>query len=176
MYFKSKFFSYTFRYRLRMFIIEKLTVHTSEDKKIKVSLSQFSTLPVMLKLVPCMTTTRGQHCSAPPRHRLNQISHIVSWYCSPFLLQHLAELIEGLRWRLSLAHTFIQLIPKVFNGIQVRRFGRPWKYIDVILLKVVHCYTRCVWPSVVLLEKIPLSVNYVHEVRLDNLVSVPYSC
>ena len=32
MYFKSKFFSYTFRYRLRMFIIEKLTVHTSEDK------------------------------------------------------------------------------------------------------------------------------------------------
>jgi hypothetical protein len=26
-----------------------------------------------------MTTTRGQHCSAPPRHRLNQISHIVSW-------------------------------------------------------------------------------------------------
>jgi hypothetical protein len=65
-----------------------------------------------LKLVPCMTTTRGQHCSAPPRHILNQISHIVSWYCSPFLLQHLAELIEGLMWRLSLAHTFIQLIPK----------------------------------------------------------------
>ena len=62
MYFKSKFFSYTFRYRLRMFIIEKLTVHTSEDKqKKKVSLSQFSTLPVTLKLVPCMTTTRGQH-------------------------------------------------------------------------------------------------------------------
>jgi hypothetical protein len=27
------------------------------------------------------------------------------------VLQHLAELIEGLRWRLSLAHTFIQLIP-----------------------------------------------------------------
>jgi hypothetical protein len=41
-----------------------------------------------------MTATRGQHCSAPPWHRLNQISHIVSWYCSPFLLQHLAELIE----------------------------------------------------------------------------------
>jgi hypothetical protein len=29
--FKSNFFSYTFRYRLRMFIIEKLTVHISED-------------------------------------------------------------------------------------------------------------------------------------------------
>jgi hypothetical protein len=28
----SKYFSYTFRYRLRMFIIEKLTVHTSEDR------------------------------------------------------------------------------------------------------------------------------------------------
>jgi hypothetical protein len=40
----------------------------------------------------------------------------------------------------------------VFNGIQVRQFGRPWKHIDVVLLKVVHCYTRCVWPSVVLLE------------------------
>ena len=38
-----------------------------------------------------MTTTRGQHCSAPPRDRLNQISHIVSWYCSLFLLQHFAE-------------------------------------------------------------------------------------
>jgi len=37
----------------------------------KVSLSQFSTLPVTLKLVPCMTTTRSQHCSTPPRHRLN---------------------------------------------------------------------------------------------------------
>jgi hypothetical protein len=93
-----------------MFIIAKLTVHTLEDKQKKVSLSQFSTLPVTLKVVPCMTTTRGQHCSAPPRHRLNQISHIVSWYCSPFLLQHLAELIEGLRWKISLAHTFIQLI------------------------------------------------------------------
>ena len=58
-YFKSKYFSYTFRYRLRMFIIEKLIVHTSEDKKKKVSLSQFSTLPIT-----CMTTTRGQHCSA----------------------------------------------------------------------------------------------------------------
>ena len=67
-----------------MFIIEKLTVHTTED---------IGTFPVTLKLVPC-TTTRGQHCSAPPRHRLNQISHIVSWYCSPFLLQHLVELIE----------------------------------------------------------------------------------
>jgi hypothetical protein len=32
MYFESKYFSYTFRYRLRMFIIEKLTVHTSEDR------------------------------------------------------------------------------------------------------------------------------------------------
>jgi hypothetical protein len=81
-----------------MFIIEKLTVHTSEDKQKKVSLSQFSTLPVTLKLVPCMTTTRGQHCSTPPRNRLNQVSHIVSWYCPPFLLQHLAELFEGLRW------------------------------------------------------------------------------
>ena len=99
----------------------------------------FSTLPVTLKLVPCITTTRGQHCSAPARHRLNQISHIVSWYCSPFLLQHLAELIEGLRWRLSLAHTFIQ----VFNRIQVRRFGRPWKHIDVVLIKVFHA-TRAV--------------------------------
>jgi hypothetical protein len=95
MYFKSNFFSYTFRYRIRMFIIETLIVHTSEDKYKKVSLSQFSTLPVTLKLVLCMTTTRGQHCSAHPRHRLNQISHIVSWYCSPFLLQHLAELIES---------------------------------------------------------------------------------
>jgi hypothetical protein len=188
------------------------------------------------------STTRGQHCSAPPRHRLNQISHIVSWYCSPFLLQHLAKLIEGLRCRLSLAHMFIQLIPQVFNGIQVRRFGRPWKrfssscvqevdsfgggsvmmwtaisndrktdlvhvpgnltavrytdeilqphrlslaymffqlipqvfngiqvrrfgrpwkHIDVALLMVVHCYTRCVWTSVVLLESLPLSVNYI---------------
>ena len=26
------FLSYTFRYQLRMFIIEKITVHTSEDK------------------------------------------------------------------------------------------------------------------------------------------------
>ena len=66
-------FRYTFRYR------------------------QFITLPVTLKLVPCMTTTRG-------------------W--------HLVEQIEGLRWRLSLAHTFIQLIQQVFNGIQVRLFGR----------------------------------------------------
>jgi hypothetical protein len=32
MYFKSNFFSYTFRYRIRMFIIETLIVHTSEDK------------------------------------------------------------------------------------------------------------------------------------------------
>ena len=24
-----------------------------------------------------MTTTRGQHCSAPPRHRLNQIAFLV---------------------------------------------------------------------------------------------------
>jgi len=30
MYFKSKVFSYTFRYLLRMFIIEKSRVHTSE--------------------------------------------------------------------------------------------------------------------------------------------------
>ena len=175
MYYKSNFFSYTFRYRLRMFIIEKITVYTSEDKLKKVSLSQFSTLPVTLKLVPCMTTTRGQHCSAPPRHRLNQICYIVSWYCSPFLLQHLAKLIEGLRCRLSLAHMFIQLIPQVFNGIQVRRFGRPWKHIDVALLMVVHCYTRCVWTSVVLLESLPLSVNYMHEVRLENFVCIPYS-
>ena len=29
--FESKFFSYTFRYRLGMFIIEQLTVHTSKD-------------------------------------------------------------------------------------------------------------------------------------------------
>ena len=197
MYYKSNFFSYTFRYRLRMFIIEKITVYTSEDKLKKVSLSQFSTLPLRLKLVPCMTTTRGQHCSAPPRHRLNQICYIVSWYCSPVLLQHLAKLIEGLRCickickiylktlthiykcnkrcRLSLAHMFIQLIPQVFNGIQVRRFGRPWKHIDVALLMVVHCYTRCVWTSVVLLESLPLSVNYMHEVRLENFVCIPYS-
>ena len=44
-----------------MFIIEILTVHTSEDKQQKDCLSQFSTLPVTLKLVPCMSITRGQH-------------------------------------------------------------------------------------------------------------------
>ena len=60
----------------------------------------------MLKLVPCMAITRGQHCSAPPRHRLNHNSHIISWYCSPFLLQHLAALIEGLTWGLSLAQVY----------------------------------------------------------------------
>jgi hypothetical protein len=54
---------------------------------------------------------RDEILSAPTRHSLNQFFHFVSWYCSPFLLQHLVELIEGLRWRLSLEHTFIQLIP-----------------------------------------------------------------
>ena len=164
MYFTSKLFSYTFRYRLRMFIIEKLAVHTSEEKLKKKVTVQHTSGHVKV------STVYDHHCSAPPRHRLNQISHIVSWYCPPFLLQHLVRLIEGLRWRLSLAHTFIQ----VFNGIQVRRFGRPWKHIDVVLVKVIHCYTRCVWHSVVLLEYLPLSVNYVHEVRLENFVSVPY--
>jgi hypothetical protein len=48
-------------------------------QKLSKNKSQFSTLQVTLKLVPCMTTTGGQHCSAPPRHRLNQISHIVYW-------------------------------------------------------------------------------------------------
>jgi hypothetical protein len=33
---------------------------------------------------------------------------------------------------------------------------------------------NCVGHSVVLLEYLPLSVNYVHEVRLENFVSVPY--
>ena len=61
----------------------------------KASLSQFSTLPVTLKLVPCMTTTRGQHCSTPPRHRFNQFSNIISWYCSPFLFQHLTDVDRG---------------------------------------------------------------------------------
>jgi transposase len=64
-----------------------------------------------LKLVPSMTTTRGQHCSAPPRHRLIKFLTLFFWYCSPFLLQHLAEFIEGLSWRLSLAHMFKQPIP-----------------------------------------------------------------
>ena len=140
----------------------------------KVSLSQFSILPVTLKLVPCMTTTSGQDCSTPTLHRLNQFSNIISWYYSPFLLQHLAELTEGLKWMLTLEHMFIQMVTKMFNRIQIRRFGRPWYNIDVILLKVVHCYTRCVWPSIVLLEYPPLSVNYVHEMRLENFVSVPH--
>jgi hypothetical protein len=59
------------------------------------TMSQFSTLPVTLKLVPCMTTTRGQHCSTPPRHRLNQFSNIISWYCSPHLFQHLTDVDRG---------------------------------------------------------------------------------
>ena len=48
-------------------------------------------------------------------HRLDQFSNIISWYCLPFLLQHLAELIEGLKWRLTLVHTFIQMVLKVYN-------------------------------------------------------------
>ena len=43
-----------------MFIIEKLTVQRISKKK------------SAYQLVPCMTTTHGQHCSAPLRHRLNQ--------------------------------------------------------------------------------------------------------
>ena len=142
MYFKSIFLSYTFRYRLRMFIIEKFTVHTTEDKLKK---SQFITdqyISGHVKVSTVYDHHARQHCSAPPRHRLNQISHIVSWYCSPFMLQHLAELIDGLKiwWRLSLVHTFIQVIPSVFNGSQIRRFGRPWKHIDVVLLKTSLFY------------------------------------
>ena len=47
-----------------MFIIEQLTVHTTEDKLKPVSLSQVNTFLLTLKLVPCMTTTPGQHCYA----------------------------------------------------------------------------------------------------------------
>jgi len=39
----------------------------------KVNLSQISTLPVRLKLVPCITTMRAQHCSTSPRYRLKSI-------------------------------------------------------------------------------------------------------
>jgi len=39
----------------------------------KVNLSQISTLPVRLKLVPFITTMRAQHCSTSPRYRLKSI-------------------------------------------------------------------------------------------------------
>jgi len=39
----------------------------------KVNLSQFSTPQVTLKLVPCITTMRAQHCSTSHRYRLKSI-------------------------------------------------------------------------------------------------------
>jgi hypothetical protein len=72
------------RNRLRMFIIEKITVYTSEDKLKKVSLSQFSTLPVTLKLVPCMTTTRGQSKSVAEKFWF-KIKYLKSPYAFLFL-------------------------------------------------------------------------------------------
>jgi hypothetical protein len=60
MYFKSKFFSYTYRYC-------KNNSPFFNEFCIKVSLSQFITFPVTLMLVLCITTTPGRHCSTPPR-------------------------------------------------------------------------------------------------------------
>jgi hypothetical protein len=94
------------------------------------NLSQFSTFPVTLMLVQCMTTTRGQQCSTPPGHRLNPFFKIISWYHLIHAIDRQLELFQQDNARLRqaplpmdyLEQNKINALPWLSNWIN------PWRY------------------------------------------------
>ena len=77
-------------------------------------------------LVLGMTTLCFDHCCNPPRHTFNQILTHLWLYFLPFHLHPLPQLQYPCRCPLILSQLPLEVIPQVFNGIEVRRLCRPW--------------------------------------------------
>ena len=68
-----------------------------------------------------------------------------------------------------------EMMPEVFNGIQIWRLGRPFKYLNVVVLKPLLCLVGGVFGVIVLLKD-PLILWYVqlfkafHHSIIQNLI------
>ena len=114
------------------------------------------------------------HCSYPPRHTLHQIPANISRNLVPFLLCPLPKLQNPLRWCFIICKPSLEVMPKMFNGIEVRRLCRPLHDSHLMLFKPVLGFLAGVLGVIVLLKNDVLRiftkpVNAFEQIILQNV-------
>src|SRR5215471_10001124 len=99
-----------------------------------------------------MTTLCLYHCCNSPRHTFNQILTHLWLYLLPFHLHPLPQLQYPYRCPLILPQLPLQVIPQVFNGIEVRGLCRPWYNLESMVFKPSGGLLGLVFGVIVLLE------------------------
>ena len=84
-------------------------------------------------------------------HALHHVFHVL-------LLGDFMPLL-GYKPRLVTIHLPFDLIPEVFNGVQVWRLGWLWQFLDLVVFHPHFDWPGCVARSIVLLEKPILRVG-----------------
>ena len=75
------------------------------------------------------------HCCTPSRHTGYQILHHLLWYLIPFLFNPIPKLMYFSRWFFIVIKLSLEVIPNIFNGIEVWGLCWPYKYPKIIVLK-----------------------------------------
>ena len=99
-----------------------------------------------------MTPFSLHNCCNPPRHALNQILTHLWLYLVPFHLYSLPQLQNATRCPFILPQPLLQVIPKVFNGVQVRRLCWPQEDLDILGFKIIGGHLGPVFGVTILLE------------------------
>jgi hypothetical protein len=99
-----------------------------------------------------MATLYPQHCLNPSRHTLNQPLTYICINLVPFLLHPLPQLLYPTWCPLILPQLPLQMIPQVFNGIEVWRLCWPREDPETIVLKPTLGLLAGVLGVIVLLE------------------------
>ena len=85
-------------------------------------------------LVLCIASFGLDYCLNPPRHALNQLMTLLSWYLLPFLLNPFLQLMNPIRRVFILCQPPLEITPAMFNGAKVRRLCRPYHSPKILLL------------------------------------------
>jgi hypothetical protein len=82
-----------------------------------------------------IATLSLQHSCKPPRHTPNQILTHLCINLVPLLLHPLPQLQYPFWFNLILPQPPLDMIPQVFNGVEIWRLCWPWEDIEIIILK-----------------------------------------
>src|SRR6266852_494483 len=105
-----------------------------------------------LDSVFCMPTLCHQHCLNPSWHTLNQPLTHICINLVPFLLHPLPQLLHPTWYLFIPPQLHLQMIPQVFNGIEVWRLCWPRENLETIVLKPTLGLLAGVLGVIVLLE------------------------
>ena len=82
----------------------------------------------------------------PSRHAFYKVLADLWSNFIPLLYHSLPQFMDSFGWCIVLLKVTFEMMPEVFNRIQVKRLSRPLQYLNIIVFKPFFLlFWRCIW-------------------------------